>query len=38
VIHDKLNADLKIIKYHSFVIMRSVIQRRDYPVKELWRQ
>lgn len=37
VIQDMLNSDLKIIKYHSFVIMRSVINRRDYPIKELWR-
>ncbi len=36
VIAEMLNADLKIIKYHSFVIMRSVISRRDYPIKELW--
>lgn len=37
VIQDMLNSDLKIIKYHSFVIMRSVIAHRDYPLKELWR-
>ena len=38
VITGMLNDDLKIIKYHSFVIMRSVISRRDYPIKALYQK
>lgn len=38
VIQDMLNSDLKIIKYHSFVSMRPVVQRHDFPIKELWQR